>query len=466
MFSSKMADRNLRLNFKPHCFDSWILMVWLNRLEKYFDRFVATGEADSPQENRNNRFTAMVFLQCGFVGLIMGLAYVWSGTLFLASLMGLFVLNCLLCFYLLRFKKLQKFSRVFFIMSANGVIFLFSYLVGHKAEFHQFYIPSIALPFLMFPKEQKRILAMSIILPLLLMTLEFVTPFQNGISQNLEDQQLYLLAFMSSFLSASMVAFSFFYIFRIALQNEDRILTQNEALITSEKMSTLGIVAAGIAHEINNPLTIILGSTIASQRFLEKTAGIDPRVLKQLETIRNTTSRIAKIVDGLKVFSRDSRLDQTQPISLKEILEQARTLCHQKLKDIPLRIFCEASIMARANPTELLQVLVNLVNNAIDAQQGKSERWIEIRVVDKSDYFAIQVIDSGAGIDGTVLRKMFTPFFTTKPVGQGTGLGLSISKRLMENRGGKLYYALVQSHTAFVVEVPSLANEQILAKTA
>jgi C4-dicarboxylate-specific signal transduction histidine kinase len=176
-----------------------------------------------------------------------------------------------------------------------------------------------------------------------------------------------------------------------------------------------------------------------------------------LDKIESCVQRMATIVAELKAFSRDSANDNHKTISLRALVSETLDLCHARLvsKDIRLTV-CEIpdSWEVECHPSQISQVLLNLLNNAYDAALGQGERWVRLDVADRGECFEISVTDSGPGIPPAIARKIMDPFFTTKPPGKGTGLGLSISTNIMTDHGGALTLDTKSPYTRFVMLLP------------
>lgn len=227
-------------------------------------------------------------------------------------------------------------------------------------------------------------------------------------------------------------------------------------LMESSKMASLGEMASGMAHEINNPLTIIQGKLKVIQFILGDLKIQDRQLFDELGKIKLTTERIEKIVRGLRNFSRTAINDPFELADLKDIVNETLDLCAQKIKaeGIDLRIAEIPQVTISCRATQISQVLVNLLNNARDAIQELDEKWIEISFKTDEKNIIITTTDSGKGIAPDILEKIMDPFFTTKPVGKGTGLGLSISREIISNHKGKLWVDKTSSNTTFVIELP------------
>jgi PAS domain S-box-containing protein len=250
------------------------------------------------------------------------------------------------------------------------------------------------------------------------------------------------------------------------LEAERRDL-ESKFLIAS-KMSALGEMAAGIAHEINNPLAIINCKTSILQTRLEKGI-IDPlKINSDLETIGSTVERIARTVRGLLAFSRNTDAESTAATNVQKLIEDTLDLCREKLKNrgVDLRLEVEPTSYIDCRPNQISQILINLINNACDAIEGQEQPWLKISVESHPGALAIRVTDSGKPLSQEIAAKIMNPFFTTKEVGKGTGLGLSISKGLAESHGGTLTFDEQSKNTAFVLELPKVQKPAESRKAA
>lgn len=224
------------------------------------------------------------------------------------------------------------------------------------------------------------------------------------------------------------------------------------------KLASLGEMAAGIAHEINNPMTIIQGR---AQQILNATS-MQPvditRISEVAENIVKNVQRVAKIIRGLRAFARFNGDTEFQPASLDEIILETLDLCAERFKvhAVELRfVGADKGIQVSARGTQISQVLLNLLNNAFDAVSEKlSNRWVEIKVTEKENIVQICVTDCGSGISPEISERLFQPFFTTKSVDRGTGLGLSISHGIVADHGGRIYLDRTSTNTKFVIELP------------
>jgi two-component system NtrC family sensor kinase len=223
-------------------------------------------------------------------------------------------------------------------------------------------------------------------------------------------------------------------------------------LIRSEKLASLGELVAGIAHEINNPLTGIL---VFSSLMIDDHR-LDPGLKNDLATIVRETQRCAKIVKGLLDFSRET-VPQKEPASINEIMEVTLALVGNQSFFHDITISKEyASPMPKipVDPNQIEQVFVNILLNASQAMDGNGQ--LQIRTGLTPDRLAafVSITDTGCGISEEHLGKIFDPFFSTKET-RGTGLGLAVSYGIIENHGGKIeVQSVVGKGSTFTVWLP------------
>ncbi len=235
--------------------------------------------------------------------------------------------------------------------------------------------------------------------------------------------------------------------------------------IYASKMGALGEMAAGIAHEINNPLTIITGHADQILMEIEKGSRFQPKVITEsAERVILTAKRISKIISSLKSIAREAGQEVVALHKLHGVIEDTMELCrnrfHQagiqfelQMEDRDLHIPCRAVAIS--------QVLLNLFNNSVDAIEKMPKKWVRLEVTQEAKWVFMKVTDCGPGIPEDVREKIMQPFFTTKQIGKGTGLGLSISKGLIEEHGGRLYYDATSPNTCFVIQLPLFSKSSV-----
>lgn len=244
---------------------------------------------------------------------------------------------------------------------------------------------------------------------------------------------------------------------RDLMESQQIVVSQQEALIMTSKMSAIGEMAGGVAHEINTPLSIIQIRTDQLLESVETEEVVDRvKMKKSLENIDTTVKRITKIIQGLRTFARDSRNEPPVQASVLTIINDAIDLCREKFKykGVIVRFDLVQDFNISCRPTQITQVLLNMLHNSHDAIEHSEQKWINIEAVEVDDQIEISVTDSGFGIPRAIRDKIMQPFFTTKPIGKGTGLGLSISRGIIESHNGKIFVDQNCVNTRIVISLP------------
>ena len=235
-------------------------------------------------------------------------------------------------------------------------------------------------------------------------------------------------------------------------QTEKKYALERQKSIHNSKLASLGEMAAGIAHEINNPLAIIYGLT----QLLEKKQYPQEKQQEYISEISHSCERISTIVKSLQKFSRGNDRYEYAPCKLSKILDEALTLTRAKALRTMLEVSfdCQSDALVLCNEVELEQVFVNLVNNALDAVKDIEHKHIRLKLYEIETNACIEISDSGDGIPDDIVENIFDPFFSTKSVHEGTGLGLSISKGILEDHKGKIALDKKAPDTCFRITLP------------
>jgi two-component system, NtrC family, sensor kinase len=244
-------------------------------------------------------------------------------------------------------------------------------------------------------------------------------------------------------------------------QTERRRL--QDQLIQSEKMSAIGQLIAGIAHDLNNPLASVLGFA----DFLTEVPHIPPNIREPLTVIREEAERASSIVRNLLGFARKQD-HQRRPTALKPLLDGTFVLLRNQLMGyrVEFRIEVEPDLpMPDIDANQIQQVFVNLINNAAQAVASAGKPGtIVVRARRWLDGVAIDIIDDGPGMSETLATQVFEPFFTTKVEGEGTGLGLSISQGIVKEHGGRIMLSSEEGKgSTFTVQLPICTRASVPA---
>jgi two-component system, NtrC family, sensor kinase len=244
---------------------------------------------------------------------------------------------------------------------------------------------------------------------------------------------------------------------RTRLYEETRQAYENlrhtqEQLLHSEKMAAVGQLISGVAHELNNPLTAILGYS----QLLSSSGQVGPQGLEYSDKLYKQAQRTHRIVQNLLSFSRQHKPERV-PVQLNQVLEDTLALRDYDLRMSNIRVhldLLEDLPMTAADPHQLQQVFLNLVNNAVDAvleHSADGDLWVRTGECERGLF--VEFTDSGPGVKDA--SRVFDPFYTTKPVGKGTGLGLSICYGIVTEHGGVIRVRNVAPRGAcFTIELP------------
>lgn len=265
-------------------------------------------------------------------------------------------------------------------------------------------------------------------------------------------------------------------------RNENFMLSQNKELtakntqlyaqnIYSAKMASLGEISAGMAHEINNPLTIIIGKLDEILESIHSNEFQSNEAVGALKASKQAVIRISKIIRSLRSFSRDVSNDPTEAVPVRQVFKDIQELCQERLRFKGISLIFDSipdDLYVNARSSEMLQIILNLVSNAQDTLASvDGDRWIRISAQQVENRIEISVSDSGPGVPKEKKEKIFQPFFSTKEPGKGTGLGLSITKQLVDQYGGQIFINEDHPFTCFTVSLPAInADEAFIAPSS
>ncbi len=242
---------------------------------------------------------------------------------------------------------------------------------------------------------------------------------------------------------------------KLSLENQNALLAQNA------KMAALGEMAGGVAHEIMNPLAVLqlLSKKIdrESQQFEMNTEVLKETSLK----LNSTVQRIAKIIQGLKTYTRNDSADKMEPATALALIDDTLAFCQESFKNASIKVTIEKSSQdptILCHKAQISQIILNLLHNSKDAMDQVEEKKINIKYDVDGNHLLFSIEDSGPGVPLEIRHRIMQTFFTTKKVGKGTGLGLSISKTIAEQHGGTLYLDETSRGNRFILKLPLMVG--------
>ncbi len=240
----------------------------------------------------------------------------------------------------------------------------------------------------------------------------------------------------------------------VIIHDKSQVKQLQQQIDQSEKLAVIGQLAAGVAHEIGNPLT-----SISSLVQLMQRKDNDEQLSQQLKTIKENIDRISKIVRELVDFSRPPGQDKVL-LPITDVLKTAVGIVKydKRVKNVDFITEMESELpLIKIVPDQLLQVFINILINALDAIKGEGK--IEVKTYLEINFVCIDIRDNGCGMETEIINKIFNPFFTTKDVGKGTGLGLSVSYGIIKKLNGHITVkSKLNEGTVFTIKLPSKQN--------
>jgi len=276
---------------------------------------------------------------------------------------------------------------------------------------------------------------------------------------------------ISDKLTISCFSFLSLIVFIVALKNENQDQPSNdlnqtnkkeikkEIMIMNEatKLAALTEMSNGVAHEINNPLTIIAGVIQIMEMKMESKKLTDDDLKSLLETVTSATERASHVVRSLEEFSRDGSKDPLQVISIKTLCLDSIDIFKERCNKLDIKIKTDQlkPLSINCKAVQIVQTLFHLISNSIFEIVNSKDRWIEFESDENNNSVFLRLIDSGVGIPQEIVKNMFEPFVSQKTDSlEATGLGLSIAKIILKEHKGDISYELYKGHTSFLLKFP------------
>lgn len=235
---------------------------------------------------------------------------------------------------------------------------------------------------------------------------------------------------------------------------------RNEKLVGNSKYSELGMMAAGIAHEINNPLAVIQARTTQLLRIYKKSER-QQELSDGLQQILYTSERINRTIQGVREFVHQDDKGRTSEVQLKDLVDDVLAFCGQRMKNhgVSMRFYGLENLSVWGNKIQLEQILLNLFNNSFDAIEYLPDKWIELSVHQNDDKVQMFIKDSGYGIPPEIAVRIMEPFYSTKEIGKGTGLGTALAVELLKSMEDHFNIWIIPAALTFLLELPKAPHE-------
>ena len=242
---------------------------------------------------------------------------------------------------------------------------------------------------------------------------------------------------------------------------ERRLQEERSKALHTAKLASLGEMSAGIAHEINNPLALIMGTASILPRYANDLSGLTHKA----GVIMKAGERIDRIVNALRKYSRTNEKPVYTFQPLHELIRESIAIVEAKARrnGVRLDVCIDSETSVICDGAEIVQVIVNLLSNGIDAAKLEADKWVRIALTSESTSALMSIEDSGAGIASSLREKIFQPFFSTKQAGEGTGLGLSIAKGILDDHSASIDIGSLQGPTRFEVRFPKAEGSRDVA---
>ena len=402
------------------------------------------------------------------LGLPVGLLFVVVFSYFhqyVAAIAILFSTLSILASLLLNYLGLPQFAASVGVVGSALAVGLTSYLCSSPLGGEYILIALLGMPLLMIPLNSRGLMLATMATPTaIIAALQFVPGLATPLIA-VDAATASLIRTMCLLAGGLLLLANFYYFYVEMLRREHKITQQQAVLMDQAGKSELGLLASGVAHEINNPLMVIQGRAQILLHKLEGGEALPKGLVQQsCSEIERAATRVARIVSELRYVARDGGQEPPEIRSLASMLDVVRGLCGERASRLGVILqiqVCAGEVQLSCRPGQIEQVLLALISNSMDAVEGQPQRWISIAVADLSDSIEVAVADSGVAISKAISGQLMKPFFTTKKIGRGTGLGLSTARSIVEAHGGTLRFDSDAPHTTFRFSLPKAASSTL-----
>lgn len=427
------------------------LINWLKKLSK-----LGMDGADDLMLYRSVSMINQMSIVANIACLIFDIYYIFSG-LYLGLVTTIPSHLSLMLFLYLNYKKKFLLNKILCVFLVHMMITLGIFVVGYESYVFTFYYTVLIVECLFLAAESKKAIFSSAFITAMFLVITFLQShswFKGVIS--FEEHQIAVLQLLSFILSTIIAFISIYSFIKIITDYKVQMHMSEESQIIAAKMADLAALSAGIAHEINNPLSIISLSAQTIKDLQEEKDLSDKDLITFIDRIIANCDRMVKIVQSMRNFSRQSASDDAIWYSLKQMIDDSLILSKDKAYRNKVIIHVgqiHESLEVMVRQEQIIQVIVNLINNACDAVSEQFDRWIKIEMNIQGSRAFISITDSGNGISPEIKEKIMMPFFTTKKLGKGTGLGLSVSSSIIRKHGGHLIIDDKCPNTRFIFDL-------------
>lgn len=353
------------------------------------------------------------------------------------------------------------------MFNANFIIFISALVIGRNTGIEYYFISLACLVFMTFEKTEEISIFFFVLLSITLFILsQHFILLPNTSSVTLTYFEISILRLISFLIASGLCFLTIGFMKDYYNLAQEELDQERSRKIHESRLTALGEMASIIAHEIKSPLAALDGLNEMALDHLKASPTSPPEVSDLLQRSKKMIERLHKIISTLALYTRKAEKDSFVVATLQKIIDESLILFENQFKyrNITSHISIDPpNLSISCREIQIVQVLVNLIQNSMDAIQNQENSWIKITAtLEAPGKVKISVSDSGLTEQITNPEQIFSPFHTSKPAGKGTGLGLSVSKDIIKAHGGELFLDLQAEHTTFVILFNQKTTEENL----